>query len=225
MNILCISIFAGPGNFLAHHCSAGQRQLWRVSSHDDGAGIQLSSRPRLLKSWRLSLVGCGNIYIKSFQILVLYSIDIWSLTPQAWVPGLGTQFWPNQTTVCRGQRPDTSSSTFHFGRMTLNNKCQTNEKFMKSCSVSIRKKFKLAVQRCPRSQTSPRNLQTNNYRRQKKAWGRHGSPGVPADPRRPVRGRRRVWRRCPGGGGWPSPTRRWGTPAGGPGGPGPEQCY
>ena len=114
MNILCISIFAGPGNFLAHHCSAGQRQLWRVSSHDDGAGIQLSSRPRLLKSWRLSLVGCGNIYIKSFQILVLYSIDIWSLTPQAWVPSLGTHCGLVWSELCTqawypglgGQRPD-----------------------------------------------------------------------------------------------------------------------
>ena len=119
MNILCISIFAGPGNFLAHHCSAGQRQLWRVSSHDDGAGIQLSSRPRLLKSWRLSLVGCGNIYIKSFQILVLYSIDIWSLTPQAWVPGLGTQFWPNQTTVFTRAR-NWKTKVQNFSCSTLN---------------------------------------------------------------------------------------------------------
>ena len=29
-----------------------------------------------------------------------YSIDNWSWAYQAWVPGLGAQFWPNQTTVC-----------------------------------------------------------------------------------------------------------------------------
>ena len=105
---------------------------------------------------------------------------------------------------------------FHFGRHST-----TDAKQIETCSVSIQKKFNTSlhkVQRCPLSQTLPRNLQTNSCKRKRKTRGRHGSPGVAADPRRRRPGR---WR---GGGGWRSPTRRSGTPAGGAGGPGPEQC-
>ena len=106
---------------------------------------------------------------------------------------------------------------FHFGRHST-----TDAKQIETCSVSIQKKFNTSlhkVQRCPLSQTLPRNLQTNSCKRKRKTRGRHGSPGVAADPRR-----RRTGRRRRGGGGWRSPTRRSGTPAGGAGGPGPEQC-
>ena len=109
-----------------------------------------------------------------------------------------------------------TTSMFHFGRHST-----TDAKQIETCSVSIQKKFNTSlqkVQRCPLSQTLPRNLQTSICRR-KRTWDLHESPGVAADPRRRRPGRR--WR---GGGGWRSPTRRSGTPAGGAGGPGPEQC-
>ena len=110
-----------------------------------------------------------------------------------------------------------TSSIFHFGRHSTTDGKQQ----IQTCSVSIQKKFNTSlqkVQRCPLSQTLPRNLQTSICRR-KRTRDLHESPGVAADPRR-----RRPGRRRRGGGGWRSPTRRSGTPAGGAGGPGPEQC-
>ena len=49
--------------------------------------IYLVCRSDMTKATQSSI--CPKISVIN---LFIYSIDIWTLTPQAWVPGLGTQF-------------------------------------------------------------------------------------------------------------------------------------